>query len=169
MSLGGAVVMNRNIVGEYSTIVSSFPWYDVNFSLPPKPGLGDEPPHTANNGHELVEKVLAGVVGPPGVPTDREDVALPQRTQLHQNLPNPFNPTTRIDFDLAHAGPVRLDIVDVSGRRVRRLVDGDLARQRHSVTWNGLDDAGRRVASGVYIYRLETDDLMTARRMILLK
>ena len=120
--------------------------------------------------HELVEKVLDGVLSnsmPP--PTDTQNQNLPKVTALRQNQPNPFNPVTQIRFDLARDGHVRLEIFDVSGRHVRTLVDQNLKRQQHSVSWNGMDDAGRRVASGVYLYRLVTDDDTMTRRMVLLK
>jgi hypothetical protein len=96
--------------------------------------------------------------------------AAPAVSASHPNVPNPFNPSTRIQFDLARDGRVRLEIFDVAGKLVRTLADGDLHRgYRHSVTWNGLDAAGRRVASGVYFYRLVTEDLAATRKMIVLK
>ncbi|MCB1182797.1 S8 family serine peptidase [bacterium] len=68
--------------------------------------------------------------------------------------PNPFNPRTTIRFVTARSGPVRLDIHDVRGARVRRLVAGSLAAGDHDVTWDGCDDAGRGLASGTYFARL---------------
>ena len=61
-------------------------------------------------------------------------------TSLHQNVPNPFNPTTKITFDLARAGQVKLQVFNVAGSLVKTLVDGALpARRNHEVVWNGLD------------------------------
>ena len=89
---------------------------------------------------------------------------------LAQNSPNPFNPHTTIRFALPQeAQPVRLAIYDASGRVVATLVDGALAAGDHAVEWDGRDDAGRAVASGVYSYRLETDDGQLTRRMLLVK
>ena len=97
------------------------------------------------------------------------EAQVPRVTALYQNEPNPFNPTTRISFDLAQKGQVEIRIFDVSGRRVRDLAHGELAAARHVVTWNGLDDAGHRVSSGVYFYRLVTDDYSATRKMVVLK
>jgi flagellar hook assembly protein FlgD len=85
-------------------------------------------------------------------------------------VPNPFNPTTTIRFDLAHAGHVSLRIYDVSGRLVRRLIEAKLeAAGGLEAKWNGLDETGNRVASGVYFYRLVTADFDATRKMVLMK
>ena len=94
---------------------------------------------------------------------------LPTRHRLWQNAPNPFNPTTTITFDIAHPSPVRLRIYDVAGRLVRVLVDRDLGRAQHDVGWDGRDDGGRPVASGVYFYRIIVGDFVETRKMVLLK
>jgi hypothetical protein len=102
---------------------------------------------------------------PPG-----DDIKAPARTALHPNVPNPFNPLTTIRFDLARPGRVELRIYDVAGHVVRTLVDGELPAGRgHAAGWNGQDDAGRRVASGVYFYRLAAGDFTSTRRLVLLK
>ncbi|MFQ5601049.1 MAG: FG-GAP-like repeat-containing protein, partial [Candidatus Krumholzibacteriia bacterium] len=103
--------------------------------------------------------------------TDIEGPALPLRTRLHGNVPNPFNPVTTIEFDVAGASRqrTRLVIYDVHGRRVRTLVDDTLAPGRYEKLWYGLDDAGRPRASGVYFYRLETPQITESRKMILLR
>lgn len=101
-----------------------------------------------------------------------EDVAdaLPAVTVLHPNVPNPFNPTTTIRFDLARPGHVRLRIYDVTGRVVATLVDGPMtAGLGKSVLWNGLDSSGRRAPSGVYFSQLVSEDLTAARNLVLLK
>ena len=90
-------------------------------------------------------------------------------TRLEPNVPNPFNPRTRIRFVLGSAGPVRVDVFDARGRRVRTLVAGTRAAGRHEVTWDGRDARGRVVASGVYFCRLRTRGVDVARKMMLLK
>ncbi len=77
-------------------------------------------------------------------------------TQLRPNFPNPFNPETTIRFSLARAGSATLRIVDLKGRHVATLVREDLGAGDHSVQWFGQDDRGRAVASGIYVYRLES-------------
>ena len=91
---------------------------------------------------------------------------------LEQNQPNPFNPRTTIRFRVP--GPsertqVDLDVFDARGRRIRRLVSGVRTPGRHEVVWDGQDDEGRPVASGVYTYRLRAGQQTRARRMILLR
>lgn len=89
-------------------------------------------------------------------------------TELGQNRPNPFNPSTSIPFTLAAPGRVRIEIYGVSGERVTLLDAGEVAAGPHSVVWNGRDARGRSVASGVYFYRLE-GSAEAPRKMVLLK
>lgn len=95
--------------------------------------------------------------------------ALPAVLALRPNVPNPFNPTTRLRFDLPRSGSVSLTIFDIQGRRVRTLVDGQMDAGRHQITWHGRDDVGRRVSSGVYFYRLNTEGRTLTRQMTILK
>lgn len=88
---------------------------------------------------------------------------------LKQCYPNPFNPATTIRFGLQEAAHARLRIYDVSGRFVRSLVDGFRSAGAHSEIWNGTDDAGRAVASGVYFYRLQAGAFTETRKMVLLR
>lgn len=85
------------------------------------------------------------------------------------NYPNPFNPATTIEYSIPKAGQVQIDIYDVNGRRVRRLVNQRKAAGQYSVEWDGHNDAGRKVASGMYIYRLKSGDLQVTRRMTMVK
>lgn len=94
---------------------------------------------------------------------------IPSRIQLHQNYPNPFNPRTAIRFSLPTAKEITLDILNIRGRRITRLVEGKLEKGRHTVHWGGDNSAGANVASGVYIYRLRTDENSLQRKMILLR
>ncbi len=93
----------------------------------------------------------------------------PRVFALHQNSPNPFNPVTTINFDLPRAGHVRLEIFEVSGRRVATLLDESREAGRYSTTWRGQDDAGNAVSSGMYFYRLSTDGFNETRKMLLLQ
>ena len=88
---------------------------------------------------------------------------------LHQNNPNPFNPTTEIAFELAHAGRMTIRIFDVSGRLVCTLVDGTLPAGPHRVRWAGKDDHDRRVRSGVYFCRIESAGFRASRQMVLVQ
>ncbi len=77
---------------------------------------------------------------------------------LAQNAPNPFNPSTEISFALPRAGDVNLAVFDLAGRRVRNLLSGQHAGGRHVVRWNGRNDAGDQLASGIYLYQLYDED-----------
>jgi subtilisin-like proprotein convertase family protein len=97
------------------------------------------------------------------------DDRLPAATRLIGNAPNPFNPRTTIAFDLARPGPVRLEIFDVKGRLVRRLVDRSFAAGRHSLVWDGRDESQSEAASGVYFARLLATDHKTTDKMLLVR
>lgn len=107
-----------------------------------------------------------------GIPTDIEDeenLNLPEVYYLGQNYPNPFNPITHIEFALPRSSDVRIDIFNILGERVKSVVNRRMAAGNHSVTWNGTNDGGGAVASGVYFYRISTDGYTAAKKMILLK
>jgi len=92
------------------------------------------------------------------------------RNTLSQNYPNPFNPSTSIEFSVRERTPVTLNVYDVGGRLVRSLVQGDRAPgEVHRVAWDGRDNAGRAVASGVYFYKLVTNSFTQTKKMVLLK
>ncbi len=95
--------------------------------------------------------------------------AAPGRLALCQNVPNPFNPATRIEYQVPVPGPIVLDILDPAGRRVRRLIDAHHDPGAHNAVWNGDDEAGRSVASGTYFIRLTAGDGKLTKRVILLR
>ncbi len=85
-------------------------------------------------------------------------------------FPNPFNPHTTFHFDLPIQTAVKLQVFDLSGRLVRNLIDGELAVEGENVAvWNGRDEAGQRVASGTYLYRLEAGKYTETNRVALIK
>jgi len=83
--------------------------------------------------------------------------------------PNPFNPRLNIAFDAPVAGPARLDVYDLRGRRVAVLVDREIPAGRLDVTWTGRDEAGRTVPSGTYVLRLETREGRQVRKVQLVR
>jgi hypothetical protein len=92
------------------------------------------------------------------------------RFVLHQNIPNPFNPSTTIAFDVpAGGGHVRLEIFDVRGRLVARLVDGPQSAGHKLVRWDGMDRRGRRASSGVYFCRVTAPGFDETRKMTLVE
>jgi hypothetical protein len=95
---------------------------------------------------------------------------LPQRYALYQNVPNPFNPVTTIRFDVPGSGArITLDIYDVSGRLVTRLVDAYQSGGHKSITWDGTNRRGQRVASGVYFYRMRAGTFTATRKMVVVQ
>jgi hypothetical protein len=101
------------------------------------------------------------------VATDASDMPLAFR--LSQNYPNPFNPVTTIEYSISGKVFVDLMIFDVSGRRVRTLVSEKQLPGGYSVVWDGRNDGGRPVASGVYFYRLDADKNSSVKKMVILR
>jgi hypothetical protein len=90
-------------------------------------------------------------------------------TTLSGNYPNPFNPTTTIDYSLAESCHVALSIYDIRGRMINKIVDSQKVKGKYQVIWNGQDEAENPVASGVYFYRLEAGNNHLTKKMLLLK
>ena len=95
--------------------------------------------------------------------------ATPMAYELMQNYPNPFNPSTSIVFSLPDHSHVSLNIYDISGRLVSTLVDGMVDGGVHNVVWNGTDINGEMVSAGVYIYALESAEMVVTKKMIFMK
>ncbi|MEZ4764598.1 MAG: T9SS type A sorting domain-containing protein [Calditrichia bacterium] len=98
-----------------------------------------------------------------------DDAAPLEGFRLQQNYPNPFNPETTIEFTMASAGRVTLEIFDVLGRKVRTLVSDFLPSGSYSQRWNGRNDVGDLVESGVYVYRLQAGNFSRIRKMQLIQ
>lgn len=88
---------------------------------------------------------------------------------LKQNFPNPFNPSTEIVFQIVKPGIVKLKVYDILGREVMTLVDEELNNGTYTVPWFGENNLGEQLSSGVYFYRIETDDFIQTKKMILLR
>ncbi len=110
------------------------------------------------------------ITGPgPMTGVDDGDANLPAGFSLAQNMPNPFNPSTAINYTITQKAHVRLDIYNMLGRRVRTLVDEAQSAGTHSVEFDGRSDSGNMLASGIYLYRLNAGDQNAVKKMILLK
>jgi hypothetical protein len=94
---------------------------------------------------------------------------LPTQFALHQNSPNPFNPVTTIAYDIPELTYVEIAIYDLLGRKVRTLVSKEISPGFHSAVWNGKDDRGRLIASGLFIVRMTSSSFMDVRKMLMLK
>ncbi len=110
------------------------------------------------------------------VPPDDENTATgtgpaaePVAFSLYANYPNPFNAETQIVYTLSETGPVELAIYNVREQRVRTLVQGVQAAGRYQIAWDGRSDSGAVLASGVYLYRLASEQEVRVRRLALIK
>ena len=121
---------------------------------------------------QVLESVLVGLDGAVDMLHHAEigDLQpLPDRFSLEQNMPNPFNPSTAISYQLPEAGTVRLAIYNLIGQEVRVLVNERRNAGTFTATWDGTDALGRRVASGIYLYRIQAGSFSATKRMLLLK
>jgi aminopeptidase N len=147
------------------TVVDSLEVQEFVFMLP------EEPQDVYIDRYNWILKHVR-MVPPVGIGDDKPGVQMPRSLALHQNYPNPFNPSTVISYDI----PVDLDgmkmslvIYDIRGRNIRGLKTGPARGGKNDVTWDGRDDRGRPVGSGIYLYRLEINGRIEMKRMVLLK
>ena len=101
--------------------------------------------------------------------TDPVLATTPDQYRLSQNYPNPFNPETNISFTLPKAGDITIKVYDIQGREVTTLVNASMNAGTHEVVWNGTNASGARVASGMYVYTLKTQDRVLSKKMVLMK
>jgi len=106
---------------------------------------------------------------PPNVNTDSGIINLPDQVQLYPNYPNPFNPITNIAFSLSKYSLVDLKIVDIKGRQIRQLLNNDFAAGRHNVSWNGTNDLGAAVGSGIYFMVLRAEGKVLSQKLSLIR
>jgi photosystem II stability/assembly factor-like uncharacterized protein len=163
--------------GVYESINSGDSWMDLD-----RPGLTSldfwsividrsEPPRIHLGTRE-------GVFNLTLVPSDLEDEFPPEpifpiEMELFQNYPNPFNPSTTIQYHIPEGNgilPVKVFVYDIRGRLVRKLVDQEKSPGAYQVHWDGRDEQGQQVSSGVYLYRMQIDlDIVSTKKMVLLK
>ena len=98
-----------------------------------------------------------------------EGEGVPVEFALHENYPNPFNPTTTLRFDLPEVSDITLTIYNMLGQKVRTFNYQNTSAGYHSVTWDATNDYGDPVGAGVYLYQLQTKDFVKTRKMVLLK
>ena len=105
------------------------------------------------------------------MPTSAADAEhrTPMKPSLRQNHPNPFNSETVIRFALAQSGQVKIAIYNITGRRIKRVVDAAFQPGEHAVVWDGKDENGRSVQAGIYFCRINAGIFGMTRKMILAK
>lgn len=100
---------------------------------------------------------------------DFQTVQIPQNVILNKNYPNPFNPTTTISFSLKNIDHVNLSIFNVKGEKIKTLANAKFKAGNYQFNWNGQDNSGKKVSSGMYFYRLKTSSTVQTNKMLLLK
>jgi len=122
---------------------------------------------------ELDEVNLAGATGEliqvVARTTSSELKVVPGNFALHQNFPNPFNPSTEIRFDLPEAGRVDLAIFNLMGQKIRTLSADQMTPGYHAIVWDGTNDLGSQVATGMYFYSIQTKGFNATKKMLFLK
>ena len=164
-----------------STIVKAgnnvtHPDLDGNFTLIVTPGtynlIAETASGTANlDGIEIAsDEILNNIelVFYENLDSDDFEASLPKLT-LHNNYPNPFNPTTTISFDLPETGDVKLEIFNSKGQKVKTLLNEKMNSGQHSVIWNGKDMRNKNAVSGIYFYRISNKDYSETKKMMLIK
>jgi len=121
------------------------------------------PPFVIDLGGQLM--IIADIT----VDIESESPAIPTDFVVHQNYPNPFSATTQIDYALPKAVRVEIVVYNLVGQKVRTFVAENQGAGRHSVVWDGTDNAGTRVTSGVYYYKVTVGDFTLTRTLMLIK
>ncbi len=116
-----------------------------------------------------IRLVTATPVQPATAVLETQDATTPESFALSQNYPNPFNPETTIRFDLPSSTDAELSLFNLSGQRVATLISGFREAGSYTLGWDGRDDAGRDLASGMYFYRLIAGDQIETRKLMLLR
>jgi flagellar hook assembly protein FlgD len=121
--------------------------------------------HNAKFAVAVLQKSIKAIA-----PTAIKDAKLLALTyKLEQNYPNPFNPTTRISFTIPQAGNVKIRVFDIMGNLVKEIYNQNVTAGQYSAIWAGDDARGNKVASGIYFYKLESQNFTVSKKMILMK
>jgi len=140
----------------------------VNAGIPDTTGMNLPEYDLAGNPRIYGGRIDMGAYENQNVVNANENL-IPMVTRLNQNYPNPFNPTTTINYSLKENSKVSLNIYNIKGQKVKQLVSEQLSAGQHSVIWNGKDSNDKSVSSGIYFYKLETENYEKTKRMILMK
>ncbi len=114
--------------------------------------------------YQIKAYISVGTVG-----NEKTLEVLPSSYSLSQNYPNPFNPSTKIQYTLPENAKVTVRIYDMLGRVIKTLVSGEESAGMHQITWNGDNEAGQKVATGIYMYSISTNKFVQTKKMVLMK
>ena len=124
---------------------------------------------TASTDFEITSVIVANVLGD-AMDTDLTSTPLPETFELSQNFPNPFNPSTEIQFMVGKDQLISLNIYDIQGRLVSSMINNSFySAGFYKMNWNGINHFGTQVPSGMYVYKLENDNQILTRKMVLMK
>ncbi len=151
-------------IGEYTTDQTGVITIDYPFDNSGLYCLSTQLDDATITQYEFIPALITGVDD-----DGADEPGLPHKFALHQNYPNPFNPSTTVAFDLPHRSPVKLTVFNVLGQTVNVLIDDVLPAGNHEVAWDGRSAYGEPAASGIYLYRLESEERSDVKKMILLK
>ncbi|MDO9578574.1 MAG: FlgD immunoglobulin-like domain containing protein [Candidatus Cloacimonadales bacterium] len=122
------------------------------------------------NGSEIIDMGAYEYGAPPYVEIDDDIIIQAPEVILHQNYPNPFNPSTTISFSIPEVSNVKLSVFNIKGQKVKQIVSEQLSAGQHSINWNGDDESGKAVSSGIYYYKLDVNGKTEAvKKCLLLK
>ncbi len=174
-----AEIVNENAVLNISCCdVMNWTGEDSNFALDPLfcdqenrdySLASNSPCLPSNNSCEALIGALDQGCSVTSVEEINQGYEVPSSYCLYANYPNPFNPETRIEFELPKASHVELSIYNVLGQKITTIADDEYPAGRYRATWDGTDSNGNRVASGIYLYQLKVGDFVESRKMLLIK
>ncbi|HFE64677.1 MAG TPA: T9SS type A sorting domain-containing protein [Caldithrix sp.] len=161
-------VIERKAVGFDDEVVEGFA--PLRIGKAASPDTGTYPPFFKGNfDNVMIYNYPAANLPLTPVGIERKNGQVPLRYELAQNYPNPFNPNTTIRFVLPRNDKVKLIVYDLLGRKVKTLIHATMSSGRHVAMWDGTDDYGYPVASGMYFYKLKTKHYTKVRKMVLMK
>ena len=171
------VISNINTTGSDFFVLNPLP-----IRIPPGEktilGVFFQPPALGNflslitiHSNDPESPFIVPVAGKGKITTAVDDLpgGMPSHYMLLQNHPNPFNPSTTINYGVPKTGEVTLSIYNLRGQLVRTLLTGVVTAGHHQILWDGADERGSRVASGIYVYRMQADGFVATRKLVLTK
>ena len=106
---------------------------------------------------------------PPNVSTDSFINNIPNQITLYPSYPNPFNPNTKISFSLSKLSNVHMQVLDINGRKIRNLFNKTLGSGSHTISWDGANDKGVNMSSGIYFIILNVDGVILSQKLSLIR
>lgn len=141
----------------------------VNAGTPDTTGLNLPEFDLAGNPRVYGGRIDMGAYENQNVVVNADEDLIPLITKLNKNYPNPFNPTTTINYSLKENSKVSLNIYNIKGQKVKQIVNEVLTAGEHSIVWDGTDNNNKSISSGIYFYKMKTENHEETKKMILMK